>query len=113
MYSSIDKAHLRLASAKAVLRLSKHWNHKIPVDVFHLTLKISEVEPLYSKIFSIAIILFCCAVYLVIYLFKVLLFSCSCNSYMSFWSLFICVFGSSRLASLKLGKYSLTKFINT
>lgn len=66
MYSSIDKAHLRLASAKAVLRLSKHWNHKIPVDVFHLTLKISEVEPLYSKIFSIAI-LFCCAVYLILF----------------------------------------------
>ncbi|XP_004293403.1 PREDICTED: sister chromatid cohesion protein PDS5 homolog A [Fragaria vesca subsp. vesca] len=42
--SSIDKAHLRLASAKAVLRLSKHWNHKIPVDVFHLTLKVSEIS---------------------------------------------------------------------
>ncbi|XP_050367583.1 sister chromatid cohesion protein PDS5 homolog A [Argentina anserina] len=42
--SSIDKSHLRLAAAKAVLRLSKHWNHKIPVDVFHLTLKVSEIS---------------------------------------------------------------------
>ncbi|KAK9935847.1 hypothetical protein M0R45_012722 [Rubus argutus] len=50
--SSIDKAHLRLASAKAVLRLSKHWNHKIPVDVFHLTLKISEISfPQARKVF--------------------------------------------------------------
>ncbi|XP_040362062.1 sister chromatid cohesion protein PDS5 homolog B isoform X1 [Rosa chinensis] len=50
--SSIDKAHLRLASAKAVLRLSKHWNHKIPVDVFHLTLKVSEISfPQARKLF--------------------------------------------------------------
>lgn len=42
-YSSVDKAHLRLASAKAVLRLSKHWDHKIPVDLFYLTLRSSEV----------------------------------------------------------------------
>ncbi|KDP35518.1 hypothetical protein JCGZ_08956 [Jatropha curcas] len=41
--SSVDKAHLRLASAKAVLRLSKHWDHKIPVDVFHLTLRTPEI----------------------------------------------------------------------
>ncbi|KAK3010031.1 hypothetical protein RJ639_010994, partial [Escallonia herrerae] len=42
--SSVDKAHLRLSSAKAVLRLSKHWDHKIPIDVFHLTLRTSEVS---------------------------------------------------------------------
>ncbi|KAF3451892.1 hypothetical protein FNV43_RR07988 [Rhamnella rubrinervis] len=42
--SSVDKAHLRLASAKAVLRLSKHWDHKIPVDLFYLTLRTSEIS---------------------------------------------------------------------
>lgn len=41
--SYVDKAHLRLAAAKAVLRLSKHWDHKIPVDLFYLTLKTLEV----------------------------------------------------------------------
>ncbi|XP_047980009.1 sister chromatid cohesion protein PDS5 homolog A-like isoform X1 [Salvia hispanica] len=40
--SSVDKAHLKLAAAKAVLRLSKYWEHKIPVDVFYLTLRTSE-----------------------------------------------------------------------
>ncbi|KAG8385890.1 hypothetical protein BUALT_Bualt03G0092100 [Buddleja alternifolia] len=40
--SLIDRAHLKLAAAKAVLRLSKHWEHKIPIDVFYLTLRISE-----------------------------------------------------------------------
>ncbi|KAL5574829.1 hypothetical protein UlMin_016528 [Ulmus minor] len=47
--SSVDKAHLRLASAKAVLRLSKHWDHKIPVDVFHLTLRTSEISYLEAR----------------------------------------------------------------
>ena len=42
--SSVDKAHLKLAAAKAVLRLSKYWEHKIPVDVFYLTLRTSEVD---------------------------------------------------------------------
>ncbi|XP_065851682.1 sister chromatid cohesion protein PDS5 homolog A isoform X2 [Euphorbia lathyris] len=50
--SSVDKAHLRLASAKAVLRLSKQWDHKIPVDVFYLTLKTSEIAfPQVRKLF--------------------------------------------------------------
>ncbi|WCJ28194.1 hypothetical protein M5689_009901 [Euphorbia peplus] len=50
--SSVDKAHLRLASAKAVLRLSKQWEHKIPVDVFYLTLKTSETAfPQVRKLF--------------------------------------------------------------
>ncbi|EPS63564.1 hypothetical protein M569_11220, partial [Genlisea aurea] len=40
--SSLDKAHLKLAAAKAVLRLSKQWDQKIPVDVFYLTLRTSE-----------------------------------------------------------------------
>ncbi|KAF9590745.1 hypothetical protein IFM89_038058 [Coptis chinensis] len=41
--SAVDKAYMKLASGKAVLRLSKLWDHKIPVEVFHLTLRISEV----------------------------------------------------------------------
>ncbi|CAN0890858.1 Sister chromatid cohesion protein PDS5 homolog A [Linum grandiflorum] len=50
--SSVDKAHLRLAAAKAVLRLSKHWDHKIPVDIFHLTLRVAESSfPEARKIF--------------------------------------------------------------
>ncbi|KAF2306079.1 hypothetical protein GH714_011216 [Hevea brasiliensis] len=50
--SSVDKAHLRLASAKAVLRLSKHWDHKIPFDVFHLTLRTPEITfPQARKLF--------------------------------------------------------------
>ncbi|GAB4830723.1 hypothetical protein Ancab_004756 [Ancistrocladus abbreviatus] len=42
--SSVDKAHLRIAAAKAVLRLSRYWDHKIPVDVFHLTLRTVEIS---------------------------------------------------------------------
>ncbi|KAK9156348.1 hypothetical protein Sjap_003828 [Stephania japonica] len=50
--SSVDKAHMKLAAAKAVLRLSKHWDHKIPTDVFCLTLAISELSyPEARKIF--------------------------------------------------------------
>ncbi|CAL9170887.1 unnamed protein product [Musa hybrid cultivar] len=40
--SDVDKAHMRLASAKAVLRLSRHWDHKIPANVFYSTLRISQ-----------------------------------------------------------------------
>lgn len=50
-YSSVDKAHLKLASAKAVLRLSKHWDDKIHVDVFYLTLRTSEVRPTVFRLF--------------------------------------------------------------
>ncbi|KAK7363868.1 hypothetical protein VNO77_06028 [Canavalia gladiata] len=50
--SSVDKAHLKLASAKAVLRLSRLWDHKIPVDLFHLTLRASEINfPQAKKVF--------------------------------------------------------------
>lgn len=50
--SLVDKAHLRLASAKAVLRLSRQWDHKIPVDVFHLTLRTPEISfPQAKKLF--------------------------------------------------------------
>ncbi|KAG4182792.1 hypothetical protein ERO13_A09G067800v2 [Gossypium hirsutum] len=41
--SSVDKAHLRLAAAKAVLRLSRYWDHKIPLDVFQLTSRTPEM----------------------------------------------------------------------
>ncbi|KAI3870579.1 hypothetical protein MKX03_022772 [Papaver bracteatum] len=41
--SDVEKAHMKLASSKAVLRLSKHWDHKIPTDIFHLTIRTSEV----------------------------------------------------------------------
>lgn len=53
LYSSVDKAHLKLATAKAVLRLSRHWDDKIPVDIFHLTLKTPEV-PSFSLVFRFA-----------------------------------------------------------
>ncbi|XP_057513185.1 sister chromatid cohesion protein PDS5 homolog A-like isoform X2 [Actinidia eriantha] len=42
--SPVDKAHLRLAAAKSVLRLSKHWDHKIPVNLFYLTLRTLEIN---------------------------------------------------------------------
>ncbi|KAE8709123.1 putative ARF GTPase activator [Hibiscus syriacus] len=42
--SLVDKAHLRLAAAKAVLRLSWNWDHKIPVDIFYLTLRAAEIS---------------------------------------------------------------------
>ncbi|KAH6768773.1 binding protein [Perilla frutescens var. frutescens] len=40
--SSVDRAHMKLAAAKAVLRLSKYWEHKISISVFYLTLRTSE-----------------------------------------------------------------------
>ncbi|XP_051135633.1 sister chromatid cohesion protein PDS5 homolog A-like isoform X2 [Andrographis paniculata] len=40
--SLVDKAHLKLAAAKAVLCLSKHWENKVPVDVLYLALQTSE-----------------------------------------------------------------------
>ncbi|GMY36602.1 sister chromatid cohesion protein PDS5 homolog A isoform X4 [Fagus crenata] len=50
--SSVDKAHLRLASAKGILRLSKYWDDKIPADIFHLTLRTSEISfPQAKKLF--------------------------------------------------------------
>ncbi|KAK4259162.1 hypothetical protein QN277_005520 [Acacia crassicarpa] len=50
--SSVDKAHLRLASAKAVLRLSRQWDHKIPISLFYLTLGTSDSNfPEAKKIF--------------------------------------------------------------
>ncbi|KAK7331159.1 hypothetical protein VNO77_25376 [Canavalia gladiata] len=50
--SSVDKAHLRLASAKAVLRLSRLWDHRIPIEIFHLTLRATEISfPQAKKVF--------------------------------------------------------------
>ncbi|XP_057536474.1 sister chromatid cohesion protein PDS5 homolog A [Amaranthus tricolor] len=42
--SSVDKAHLKLASAKSILRLSRCWDTSIPVDVFHLALTTVEIN---------------------------------------------------------------------
>ncbi|XP_029129811.1 sister chromatid cohesion protein PDS5 homolog A-B isoform X3 [Cajanus cajan] len=50
--NSVDKAHLKLASAKAVLHLSRLWDQKIAVDLFYLTLRVSEISfPQAKKIF--------------------------------------------------------------
>ncbi|KAI9119740.1 hypothetical protein K1719_009129 [Acacia pycnantha] len=50
--SLVDKAHLRLASAKAVLRLSRQWDHKIPIGLFYWTLETSKINfPKAKKIF--------------------------------------------------------------
>ncbi|PKI66430.1 hypothetical protein CRG98_013232 [Punica granatum] len=50
--SIVDKAHMKLASAKAILRLSRYWDHEIPMDVFHLTLRTPEIGfPQAKKIF--------------------------------------------------------------
>ncbi|XP_062228684.1 sister chromatid cohesion protein PDS5 homolog A-like [Phragmites australis] len=50
--SAVDKAHLRLAAAKAVLRLSRQWDQKVPVDVFYLTMRISQDDfPEVRKLF--------------------------------------------------------------
>ncbi|XP_074591324.1 sister chromatid cohesion protein PDS5 homolog A-like isoform X2 [Curcuma longa] len=40
--SDVDKARMRLASAKAVLRLSRYWDQKITTSLFYLTLRISQ-----------------------------------------------------------------------
>ncbi|XP_074271941.1 sister chromatid cohesion protein PDS5 homolog A isoform X2 [Silene latifolia] len=42
--SPVDKAHLKVASAKAILRLARYWENKIPVDVFHLALRTVEIN---------------------------------------------------------------------
>ncbi|XP_073117807.1 sister chromatid cohesion protein PDS5 homolog A isoform X1 [Elaeis guineensis] len=50
--SAADKVHLKLASAKAVLRLSRHWDHKIPIDVFYMTLRMpQDIHPQSRKLF--------------------------------------------------------------
>ncbi|XP_020598033.1 sister chromatid cohesion protein PDS5 homolog A [Phalaenopsis equestris] len=50
--SAVDKAHMRLIAAKSVLRLSRLWDHMIPLDVFYITLRISEdVYPQFRTIF--------------------------------------------------------------
>ncbi|CAA7407780.1 unnamed protein product [Spirodela intermedia] len=50
--SAVDKSHLRLASAKAILRLSKLWESKIPLDIFYLTLGTSQdMYPQCRKLF--------------------------------------------------------------
>ncbi|KAH9314048.1 hypothetical protein KI387_022675, partial [Taxus chinensis] len=40
--SKVDKAHLRLASATAVLRLSMQWDSHVTPQLFHLTLRAAQ-----------------------------------------------------------------------
>jgi len=40
--SEVDKAHIRLAAAKGLLRLSKQWDAQITPELFHLTLRIAQ-----------------------------------------------------------------------
>ncbi|KAI4371181.1 hypothetical protein MLD38_019447 [Melastoma candidum] len=42
--SSVDKAHMKLAAAKAIVHLAKCWEQKIPLDIFELTLQASQSE---------------------------------------------------------------------
>lgn len=42
--SPVDRAHLRLAAAKAILRLSKQWEHKIPLNIFYLALGLGTTQ---------------------------------------------------------------------
>lgn len=39
---------MKLAGAKSILRLSRHWDHMIPIDLFYLMLKTSEVKSMPS-----------------------------------------------------------------
>ncbi|MQM03150.1 hypothetical protein Taro_035926 [Colocasia esculenta] len=50
--STVDKAHLRLASAKSILRLSRQWESKIPADIYFLTLRTAQdIYPQCRKLF--------------------------------------------------------------
>lgn len=42
--SLVDRAHMKLVAAKAILRLLKQWENKIPIDVLYLALRTSEVD---------------------------------------------------------------------
>ncbi|KAG6385675.1 hypothetical protein SASPL_154511 [Salvia splendens] len=57
--SLVDRAHLKLAAAKAVLRLLKKWEHKIPVNVLYLALRSSEDDFPENKRFLNDIIQMC------------------------------------------------------
>jgi sister-chromatid-cohesion protein PDS5 len=41
--SEVDKAHLRLAAAKGILRLARRWDTQIPVDIFQMVLLVLQV----------------------------------------------------------------------
>ncbi|KAK8944554.1 hypothetical protein KSP39_PZI007591 [Platanthera zijinensis] len=50
--STVDKVHMRLTAAKSLLRLSRQWDHAIPLNVFYVTLRISEdVYPQFRTLF--------------------------------------------------------------
>ncbi|CAM6002851.1 unnamed protein product, partial [Sphagnum balticum] len=40
--SEVDKAHLRLAAAKGILRLARRWDTQIPVDIFQMVLLVLQ-----------------------------------------------------------------------
>lgn len=52
---------MKLAGAKAILRLSRHWDHMIPIDLFYLTLKTSEVKSMTSILNAKRNTVFTCA----------------------------------------------------
>ncbi|XP_077248838.1 ARM repeat superfamily protein isoform X2 [Tasmannia lanceolata] len=52
MLSEIDKAHVRLAAAKSVLRLARRWDLHISPQIFHLTvLKARDPSPVIRRSF--------------------------------------------------------------
>ena len=44
MCSESDKAHIRLAAAKAILRLARKWDLHITPDIFRFTILIAKVS---------------------------------------------------------------------
>lgn len=49
--SEVDKAHLRLSAATAVLRLSMRWDSCVTPQLFHLTLQTTQVNDCALSIF--------------------------------------------------------------
>lgn len=49
MCSENDKAHIRLAAAKAILRLSRKWDLHITPELFRVTTLITKVGTLGSS----------------------------------------------------------------
>lgn len=43
VYSENDKAHIRLAAAKAILRLARRWDLHIAPEIFRVTILIVKV----------------------------------------------------------------------
>jgi hypothetical protein len=61
--SEVDKAHLRLAAAKGILRLARRWDTQIPVDIFQMVLLVLQVclsENLFAASVVFQTALACC-----------------------------------------------------